>query len=216
MQGPAASMQAASGDGGIYESMRLGHNRPRAADANPRGDPGQSLAEFALLLPVLALVFLGIVQFAFIFAAQVGITNAVREAARLAATTTPTTTSASADSNGQGVYDALTNGSTGFLKKNVFAYSVSGLVTSGTGDTMVCYRTATDASGKLIVVVRVEASYVHPLFIPLVAAILDGLDGNTSDGGLRVGASEEMRVENDEIVPPYTGGLAPTPTCYNP
>jgi len=177
---------------------------------------GQALVEFALILPVLAVLLLSVIQFAFILAAQVGITNAVREAGRLAATTTPTTTTAAATGNGLGVYDALANPSSGFLKKNVFAYSASGLVTSGPGDTMVCYTTATDASGNLIVVVRVDASYVHPVFVPLLGPILIGIDGNSGDGGLRVGASQEMRVENDQIVLPYGGGLTATPTCYNP
>jgi len=48
--------------------------------------------EFALVLPILALLLLAIIQFSFIFAAQIGVTNAVREAARIAAVTTPTTT----------------------------------------------------------------------------------------------------------------------------
>lgn len=195
-----------------HKLERLHRIAPRLA---PRSS-GQSLAEFALLVPVLAMIFLSIVQFAFIFAAQVGVTNALREAARLGAITTPTTTTGQATSNGQGVYNALTDPSTGLLRKNVMAYSPSNVVTAGTGDTMVCYRLGTDAAGKPFVQVKVDVSYVHPLFVPLIAPILSGLDGNPTDGGLRIGASEEMRVENDEIVPPYTGGLSATPTCYNP
>lgn len=185
---------------------------------------GQALAEFALILPILALLLLSIIQFAFIFAAQLGVTNAVREAARLAAITTPTLTTAqangSATSNGARVYAALTDGSTGFLKENVFAYNPGSLVTSGTGDTRICYWHSTDTASKDIIVVRVEASYIHPLFIPLLSGLLTGLDGDSGDGGLRVGSSEEMRVENDEIVPPYTGGVTSVPLdpsgCWNP
>jgi Flp pilus assembly protein TadG len=164
------------------------------------------LPEFALILPVLALIFLSIIQMAFIFGAQIGITNAVREAARLAAVTTPTNTSAEAfgpGSNGTGVYAALTNTSTGFLKRNVFAYSSGSLVVAGSPITEVCYESFTDSAGKDAVKVKVEAYYRHPLFIPLVSAILDGIDGTSGDG-FRVGATEEMRVENDEIVPPFT------------
>ena len=162
----------------------------RTSTARPRG---QALPEFALILPILALI-----QMAFIFGAQIGITNAVREAARLAAVTTPTTTVAQATTNGTGVYSALTNGTTGYLKRNVFAYATAALVTSGSPITRVCYVSFTDSLGKPAVTVKVEAHYRHPLFIPLVGAVLDGLDG-TSDDGLRVGASEEMRVENDEL-----------------
>ena len=164
-----------------------------------RSTRGQALPEFALVVPVLALIFLSILQVAFILAAQVGITNAVREAARLAATTTPTITSAQATTNGSGVYSALTNTSTGYLKKNVMAYSSGALVTSGSPITEVCYSTFTDQASKSAVKVKVEAYYRHPLFIPLIGAILDAIDG-TSDGGFRVGASEEMRVENEELL----------------
>ena len=38
--------------------------------------------ELAIILPILALLILSIVQFSWIFAAQIGLTNAVREAAR--------------------------------------------------------------------------------------------------------------------------------------
>ena len=167
---------------------------------------GQALPEFALILPVLAIIFLSIIQLGFIFAAQLGITNAVREAARLAAVTTPTTTSGQASFNGIGVYNALTDATTGFLKRNVFAYSAGNLVVSGSPETQVCYQSFTDAAGKPGVTVKVEAYYRHPLFLPLVGAILDGLDG-TPDDGLRVGATEQMRVENDEILPPFSLGL---------
>jgi Flp pilus assembly protein TadG len=168
---------------------------------------GQALPEFALVLPVLALILLGIIQMAFIFAAQVGITNAVREAARLAAVSTPTTTTGQAvgaGSAGEGVYDRLTDPATGFLKRNVFAYSPANLVESGAPETQICYRTFTDAAAKPAVSVKVEAHYRHPLFIPLVSVILDNLDGSGGDG-LRVGASEEMRVENDELLAMPTG-----------
>ncbi len=45
---------------------------------------GQSLVEFALLLPIILLLMMGIVQFGIIFNAQVQITSAAREGVRLA------------------------------------------------------------------------------------------------------------------------------------
>jgi Flp pilus assembly protein TadG len=54
---------------------------------SPRVDTasrGQSLVEFALVLPLLLLILLGIIQFGFIFNTQVTITNAAREGARAA------------------------------------------------------------------------------------------------------------------------------------
>ncbi len=46
------------------------------------GEQGQNLVEFALLLPVLLYILMGIIQFGLIFAVYVTINNSVREAAR--------------------------------------------------------------------------------------------------------------------------------------
>ena len=48
-------------------------------------EKGQSLVEFALLLPILLLLLLGIIQFGIIFNGQITVTSAAREGARLAA-----------------------------------------------------------------------------------------------------------------------------------
>jgi len=45
-------------------------------------DQGQNIVEFALLLPVLLYILMGIIQFGFIFAAYITLNNAVREGAR--------------------------------------------------------------------------------------------------------------------------------------
>jgi Flp pilus assembly protein TadG len=172
----------------------------------------QALVELAIILPVLALLFLAIVQFAFIFAAQIGVTNAVREAARIAAIS-PMSRDDQALASAQAVYYRLTNTTNGLLKQNVFAFDAANIVTSGVADTQVCYRDGpAAAAGEFVVFVEVEAGYRHPIIIPLLGAILDGIDGE-SDGGLRIATAEEMRVENETLV------TAPTPAvskCWNP
>lgn len=50
-----------------------------------KNQKGQTLVEFALVLPVLLLLILGLIQFGIIFSAQIAITNAAREGVRLAA-----------------------------------------------------------------------------------------------------------------------------------
>lgn len=50
-----------------------------------KNEKGQTLVEFALVLPVLLLLLLGIIQFGIIFSAHIAITNAAREGARIAA-----------------------------------------------------------------------------------------------------------------------------------
>ena len=47
-----------------------------------RGEEGQNLVEFALLLPVLMFILMGIMQFGLIFATYLTMNNAVREGAR--------------------------------------------------------------------------------------------------------------------------------------
>lgn len=166
--------------------------------------------EFAIILPILAMLLLGIIQVSFILAAQIGVTNAVREAARIAAVT-PAVTDAEASAVAQNVYLRLTNTTNGLLKQNVFAFNGANIVTSGTADTRVCYRDeAAAVSFEYTVFVKVEGGYKHPLFIPLLSALLDGIDG-TSDGGLRVGTAEEMRVENEVLL--ASPGIT---ACYNP
>ncbi len=49
-----------------------------------RDQKGQSLVEFALTLPVLLLLVMGIVQFGIVFNAYITVTSAAREGARLA------------------------------------------------------------------------------------------------------------------------------------
>ena len=170
--------------------------RPTRTAARTRSS-GQALAELALVLPILALLLLGTIQFSFILAAQIGVTNAVREGARLAAVTTPTSTSIQANANAIEIYNGLT-GANGLLARNVFAYSNANVVVTGTPDTSVCYYNFTDATTAPSVKVKVQVVYRHPIFLPLLDGLLDGIDG-VSDGGLRIGASEELRVENDVL-----------------
>ncbi len=47
-----------------------------------RAEDGQNIVEFALLLPLLMYILMGIIQFGFIFAAYLTLNNAVREGAR--------------------------------------------------------------------------------------------------------------------------------------
>jgi len=47
-----------------------------------RADEGQNLVEFALLLPILMYILMGIMQFGLIFAVYLTLNNAVREGAR--------------------------------------------------------------------------------------------------------------------------------------
>ncbi|KUO50534.1 MAG: hypothetical protein APF76_07760 [Desulfitibacter sp. BRH_c19] len=49
-----------------------------------KNEKGQGLVSFALVLPILAMLIFGIIQFGFIFYSQITITSAAREGARMA------------------------------------------------------------------------------------------------------------------------------------
>lgn len=50
-----------------------------------KGDEGAAAVEFALVLPILVLLLFGIIQFGIVYDAQLTITHAAREGARMAA-----------------------------------------------------------------------------------------------------------------------------------
>lgn len=173
-------------------------------------DRGQSVAEFAIILPVLLLLFLSIAQIGFLLFTQVGLTNAAREASRNAASI-PVADTTAAGTAAAAYYANLTNATNGFLKRNVGGYDPARLITTvGTG-TRVCYYSFTDASGAPAVMARVEVEYSHPIFIPLVAPIIDAWDGIT-DGGLTLTAIEDIRVGNDPLTTTNIGNVG-NQTC---
>jgi Flp pilus assembly protein TadG len=191
----------------------LTSGRRVAAGRFQRAD-GQALVEFALILTPLVIILFGIIQFGFLFGGQMGLVNAAREAARYAATLqVGNSTTATADR-------ALTLTE---LKNNIMPRSIPGylgpsnLVADGTaGSTDVCYiayKNADQSSGLATttwsVRVRVQIRYRHPLFVPIVGNIVDGLDGTPGDHAFTLGASEEMRVENPPLLSQPTG----LPTC---
>jgi len=164
------------------------------------------------VLPVLAVILLSILQFGILFSAQVGITNAVREAVRNASAI-PVATAANAGTAANSVYLRLTDSTTGLLKRNGSGYSVSALVTGGSPPTtQVCYYSYTDATGGISIMARVQVEYRHPLFIPLISQILDGFDGAT-DQAYRLGTSEEIRVSNGQLSGAGGIGGSGSPTC---
>ncbi len=187
---------------------------PRRTRDKQAQDParGQGLVEFALVLPVLAVILLSILQFGILFSAQVGITNAVREAVRNASAI-PVATLANAGTAADSVYDRLTDPSTGLLKRNGSGYSVSALVEApDIPRTQVCYYSYTDATDGISIMARVQVVYKHPLFIPLISQILDGFDGAT-DQAYRLGTSEEIRVSNGVLTSDGGIGGSGSPTC---
>ncbi len=175
------------------------------------GERGQSLVELAIVAPILVFVLGTILQFGYIFAAQVGVINATREAARNAAATTPTLDTTAASTNGDFVFKRLLDT---WLPRNVMAYDASAVETTGSTKTQVCYSKYTDPSLATAIQVTVTTVYKHRLFVPLIANVIDAFDGS-NDGRLRVTTTETIRVANQEQLPSYTGDIPATPgVCY--
>lgn len=170
----------------------------RAARPARRAASGQSLAEFALILPTFLLILFSIIQFGFLLGSQIGLTNGVREAARYAVTQ-PRVTSA----------QVLTELTTRSLPRSIPAFT-AGRVVGAQTQVQFCYvRNPNDSASfpSYSRRVRVIATYSHPLFVPLVTQIVDAIDG-TADGSLTARVTEEMRLETTRLT--TTGGL---PLC---
>jgi Flp pilus assembly protein TadG len=175
--------------------------RSERQDASAKSNRGQALVEFALVAPIMVLILVGLVQFAFIFERQIGIENAVRDGARRGATYV--TTAATASTNASAIW-ATVFGSGGLMLTNVQGYDSA---SPPVHNPQVCYRTGTDAAGNPALYVKVSVGYSHPLFLPIITQILDGIDG-TSDNALRVDTSSEFQVQEDfdTQTPPTIGG----------
>jgi Flp pilus assembly protein TadG len=151
------------------------------------GSDGQALTEFALIAPVLFLVFFAIIQFGFLFGGQNALVNGVRDAARYASTYR-VADAASAAKACSAVKSQLTNN----LRSGLPGFAASRLHAA------ISYAWYANPDGTYSIRVQVSARYDHPLFVPLVGNIVDGFDG-ANDGAFTIGASEQMRVENPAL-----------------
>src|SRR5215216_5253117 len=164
------------------------------------GEAGQGLVELALVAPILILLIVAIFQFAFVFQTQMGITNAVREAARrTAAVQNPDATWVHRQLCGapgqcwDPSCDDPDPDNCPLLPMNVQAFSESRLAALP-AITFCTY----DVSGVPQYRVIVAVTYQHPEFFPL--AQIAALAAGKPAGGAwnwTVSGSAEMRLEHD-------------------
>lgn len=148
------------------------------------------MVEFALIAPLFFLLLFGVIQFGFLMGGHVALTNGVRETARYA-TTIPNATATQVRT------ELLTNQ----LPKAVPGFRSGNIVAASTTVVYCYYPNPNHVAGtypSYSLRVRVTATYRHPLFVPLVSNIVDGIDG-VSDNALTATVREEMRVENPRI-----------------
>lgn len=165
--------------------MRLGRRRDR----------GQSLAEFALVAPIFFLLVFSVIQLGLVMAAQNGLVDGVRSAARRAATYR--INEASFDSTvWPSICTTIEDEINARLSDRVIGYNVAQL------DRTITYEWEQDLqSGDYFLVAHVSATYHNPLYVPLISAFLDRSDG-TADNVLTLNATEQMRVENPALDTP--------------
>jgi hypothetical protein len=162
---------------------------------------GQALAELALVAPVLVLLIMAVVQFAFVLETQMGITNAVREAARRAAADPSPTTSGV-----QAQLDAL-------LAANIQGYEASRLWTASDGpeygaSPAVTFCSYSIAGGPINYRVSIYVAYKNPVFFPLLSYATDLLD-RKSNGTWDLAAEASMRIEAGTAPPDVSGPCPP-------
>jgi hypothetical protein len=141
-------------------------------------ESGQALLELALVTPILVLLVLAIFQFAYVLETQIGLTNAVREAARRVVTSPSSTVSWTEDQLlGSG-------GDAGLLAENIHGYDPSRVV-SPSPQIRIC---SFDVDGVTNYRVDISVTYSHPIFFPIPG----------SDNLATLTAATQMRIEHDD------------------
>lgn len=178
--------------------------RPLTAGSAPRrGESGQALLELALVVPILVLLVMAIFQFAFVIQSQMGLTNAVREAARRAAATpegVPNWAALTSWTERELCGDAAPPCDAGLLEENVPAFSASLLAADP--DITYCFYSIAGSSGTLTnYQINIGVRYQHPLFFGLLAFATDAIDG-TPNGRWDLSADAQMRLESLDFTDP--------------
>jgi TadE-like protein len=140
---------------------------------------GQALPEFALVAPLFFILVFGVIQMGILFGGQIGLTNTAREVARYASVVPAGQTLATIQAQADPV-----------LRRSIPAFNLG----ARTVNVDYCWYTnptnPVTYSQKVIITIR----YGHTLFVPLVGALIDRIDG-VADNRFTTTAREEMKVE---------------------
>jgi Flp pilus assembly protein TadG len=170
---------------------------------------GQAMAEFALVAPIFFLLLFGVIQLGLIMGGQNGLVSSARELARYAAPfRVATDTDATAVcANAANADHGLTPQLDRFMRKAIPGYSTSSW---GAGDRTVTYSWHDNPDGTHYVQLEIHLVYRYQLYVPLLSAIIDRLDGDPAnpDNKYRLDATETMRIENLGLSSNY-----PSVTC---
>lgn len=134
-----------------------------------KSEKGQSMVEFALVLPILLMLLLGIAEFGWLFNAKITITSAAREGARVYAVK-------GKETNVKTQVQAVVDNATGGLTK--------------VGKATVTYSGPTAATGTDVQMITVKVTAVIKPIIGLYVKNYVDVNGNIS-----LSAQVSMRVE---------------------
>ena len=166
-----------------------------------RRSSGQSLAEFALVLPVLALLLFGIIQLGVTFGGYNALINSVREAARYGSVCVGPTSSCG---------PATASHLAAEIKKSGFGYAVSSTGHLSTGQVQYqAYQVppgASDTTPSWNIRMQVTGCVNAALYIPFIGNILNP----SNPGTLPLKSVEWFRVEGSPAL------SAPTDTADYP
>jgi Flp pilus assembly protein TadG len=151
-----------------------------------RGEGGQSLVEFSLILGPLMLILLGVIQFGFIFNTYITLSTATREAARegsvyvydreLTRSANDAVRNADIRAAFLGALNGLAKTSPQFASGSTWVSTTSGTTTTFTnGDLTVTYLqpdTVTANDPRVGYRLTVRATYHQDIVIPLIGALL--------------------------------------------
>jgi hypothetical protein len=176
--------------------MTEGWKRARRSEvpdeARSGRESGQALLELALVVPILVLLVLAIFQFAYVLETQIGLTNAVREAARRVVSAPNATVDWTRDQLlGSG-------GDPGLLAENIHAYDAARLV-SPSPQVRIC---SFDVDSVTNYRVDINVTYSHPIFFQIPG----------SENLATLSAATQMRIEHADSLP---GGEVAGP-CSDP
>jgi Flp pilus assembly protein TadG len=167
----------------------------RTMRRNHRPERGQALVEFALIAPIFFLLLFGIIQLGLLFGAQNGLVDAVRDSTRRAATYRVNDLSLTGNTLGA-ICQVVRTEIDSRLAKQIPGYRAANRTTTITYE----WGLNNDNPQTYFLIAHVNVVYRHPLYVPLVNIVLDRFDGNSGDSQFTLEASEQMRIENPDLL----------------
>ena len=144
-----------------------------------RAGRGQSLVEFALVLPILMIMVFGIIDFGMGLRSYISLTNATREGARFAAVGNPA-----------GAYPTDCNGSTTTSVIGRVCVAIEGLDLADLQTVSVAYPNGQNPGESVIVSAEYTYNYITPL-----GDMVDFFSGGSFPDSLSLSTDTDMRLE---------------------